>query len=99
MALTRYVYVLSSSKLRRKPQRLPCQLTRAATRLCQAKNFLRKALDGWAVLCYSIPMRMRYDEGLDSEEIANYENKHDIESDYEKDVAYWSAPLDIKDRD
>ena len=23
-------------------------------------------------------MRMRYDEGLDSEEIANYENKHDI---------------------
>ena len=44
-------------------------------------------------------MRMRYDEGLDSEEIANYENKHDIESDYVKDVAYWSAPLDIKDRD
>ena len=44
-------------------------------------------------------MRMRYDEGLDSEEIANYENKHDIESDYEKDGAYWSAPLDIKDRD
>ena len=40
-------------------------------------------------LCYTYSMiikndmreqtnRMRYDEGLDSEEIANYENKHDI---------------------
>ena len=29
-------------------------------------------------MCYITIMRMRYDEGLDSEEIANYENKHDI---------------------
>ena len=29
-------------------------------------------------------MRMRYDEGLDSEEIANYENKHDITPNYDE---------------
>ena len=29
-------------------------------------------------MCYITIMRMRYDEGLDSEEIASYENKHDI---------------------
>jgi len=29
-------------------------------------------------LWYTIRMRMRYDEGLDNDEIASYESKHDI---------------------
>ena len=29
-------------------------------------------------MCYITIMRMRYDEGLDNDEIASYESKHDI---------------------
>ena len=49
-------------------------------------------------------MRMRYDEGLDSEEIANYENKHDIAPNYDelwKVSGYYldNDGNDIRDRD
>ena len=49
-------------------------------------------------------MRMRYDEGLDSEEIANYENKHDTTPNYDELWNVTGYYLDndgnnIKDRD
>ena len=55
-------------------------------------------------------MRMRYDEGLDSEEIANYENKHDITPNRQPRTNYdelWNVSgyynddegNDIRDRD
>ena len=62
--------------------------------------------DGRCLTPYGIMfiMRMRYDEGLDSEEIANYENKHDITPNYDE---LWNVTgyyldndgNDIRDRD